>query len=494
MSKHRELSTAAKPDSGRAGSGTILGRASFRMLHLFSSVKLAIVLIIILALLSLIGALIIQVPVDSFSSAGDYEHWFAHEAAAKYGGWATPMSWLQLFDIFHSFWFLAAGFFLMVNILVCSLSRWRNLRQIIRGGAIRNAEAFYRSGVRHHEFNNLPGSAGRLTETLTAALHSRHYRVRVESEEERVYLAADKNRFPRLGTLFVHLSLILLVLGFITGSYLGFRDNSFVVVEGETQAVGHDTGLELSLTSFQDDYWPDGAPKDYRSEIILYDSGSEVERGIIRVNSPLSYNGIRFYQAFFGPAAIVRIKDKSGRLLFDGGLALSEPVADSSYQRFVGIIDIPGTGMAAALVSSAVNASDPFIKKGSLGIQLADLNSEQVFDMRILEANVPLEIRDWEFTYLGEAQYSGFQVNHDPGNSLIWIASGLFMAGLAMVLYLPHRQFWAMAISRPDGSTRLLIRENIARGLNSDSDMPVLEKAMEGGETRKTKQTLIAKL
>ncbi|MBI4234031.1 MAG: cytochrome c biogenesis protein ResB, partial [Chloroflexi bacterium] len=75
------------------------------------------------------------------------------------------------------------------------------------------------------------------------------------------------------------------------------------------------TNLSLKLESIVDEYWPEGPPKDYRSQVVLYENGQEVQQGVLRVNHPMSYKGVRFYQSFFGQAVVTEVRDQSGQTL-----------------------------------------------------------------------------------------------------------------------------------------------------------------------------------
>ena len=69
--------------------------------RLFSSIKLALGLILVIGAISLFGALKPDI------------------------------------DVFHSWVFLLAGTFLMVNMIVCSLNRWKNIKYSLQGGQIK---------------------------------------------------------------------------------------------------------------------------------------------------------------------------------------------------------------------------------------------------------------------------------------------------------------------------------------------------------------------
>ncbi|MCK4758860.1 MAG: cytochrome c biogenesis protein ResB, partial [Candidatus Aminicenantes bacterium] len=76
----------------------------------FSSVKLAIVLLIIITAASGLGTLIPQL-----RSHDEY--------VARYGQWANLFQRLQLTKLYQSWWFIALLLLFALNIIVCTLDR-----------------------------------------------------------------------------------------------------------------------------------------------------------------------------------------------------------------------------------------------------------------------------------------------------------------------------------------------------------------------------------
>ncbi len=397
--------------------------------RLFSSVKLAIALILLITVLGIIGI---------FTSG----------------------------DLFSSWYFVTAGALLMLNILICSLNRWKNIQKNLKGSRIKQSEDFFKEKDKSADIIDLSYNSPAIYEAVNLTLQQKHYRLRLENDDDNTYIAADKNRFFVLGTYLSHLSIILLVLAYIIGSTLGFREASFIVVEGETEDVGYDTGLSLGLTSFTDSYYDDGAPSDFQSDVILYKDGREVAQAEIHVNHPLTYEGIRFYQSFFGPAAAIEVT-KDGEVLFSGSIALYSSFESYGYYRNIGFIDIDEYQLSLAIITPSFNAADPMIPEGQLAV-LAYKNGEEL-GVQLLEKMTPLEIEDVELTYLSDAQFSGFQVKNDPGNALVWIACSLFITGLAMVFYFPHRQIWLTIKNTSPGNSRLFIRIMASKAFNNTS-------------------------
>ena len=207
-----------------------------------------------------------------------YAQWLDSIGRSKVGILVHTFAFLCLFDVFHSPLFLLMGALLVANIMVCSVNRWKALRRFTLGGHTRQAEEFYLKGDNQAEFTDLPVPPEKVAGVISNILKSHHYRLHTETFGEYIYLAADRNTYSRLGTYLIHLSIILLIIGFLVGSYLGFQDPSFIITEGSVREVGHGTNLSVRLQSFADEYWPDGTPKDCRSEVVIYEAGHEVKR------------------------------------------------------------------------------------------------------------------------------------------------------------------------------------------------------------------------
>jgi cytochrome c biogenesis protein len=284
------------------------------------------------------------------------------------------------------------------------------------------------------------------------ALKRHNYHVATDDSEGTIHLTAVKNRLSPLGTTFSHLSIIILILGFIIGSVWGFENPAFIVSEGDKRDVGFGTNLSLLLISFADEYWETGAPKDFRSEVVVYRDGLEVKRGIIRVNEPLGYDGVSFYQSFYGPSAELAVKNEDGKEVYRGNLPLAEIVEINGVTRPIGGVTIPGTELHAYIIGPVSALVDPDLKTGQAGIEIYVGNATEPVATDILEQGKPVNLAGLEFTYLSRNQFSGFIVKRDPGTWLIWLASALFLLGIFLVFYFPRREVHAFIKAGTGGS------------------------------------------
>jgi cytochrome c biogenesis protein len=441
--------------------------------RILSSLQLALVLMLVLIGLSLIGTFLIQVPAESTQNAEQYNYWLENAARPETGAWYPVLHLLGLFNVFHSVWFLGAGALLAISIIICTLNRWRQIKIAVSlSSPAKNAE--YYLSADHAEIKaSLPPADVR--SKLSAVFKRNRYTLQEDNADGNLYAVADKNRFSPLGTYLIHLSLILFIIGFLIGSYLGFRNSSFIVAEGETRAVGNGTGLSLNLQSFTDEYWENGSPKDYRSQVTILDNGREVKQGIVQVNHPLSYKGIRFYQSFFGDTARLEIKDAQGTLLFSGSVSLSQTLDDYPYVRPAGSVQAASSGYTFYVVGRAKNVADSQLAPDQIGIEVYQGKAARPVVATRLKAGVPYKSADLEITYSGSGKFSGFQVSRDPGNSLIWISSTLFLLGLVIVFYFPRRQVRFMLQSGPGNLSKIYLRLGVGRKTGSEAEIKRLE-------------------
>src|SRR3990172_6795368 len=118
------LPTAARRGAARGGiwEFEVVGR----IWRFFTSVRLALVLILILTGAVLVGTLLDQIPGSVLSDSSAHAQWL-ERARTKYGVWTNAMDFLGLFNVFHGLWFRVLIGLLTANIIVCTLNRWKGI-------------------------------------------------------------------------------------------------------------------------------------------------------------------------------------------------------------------------------------------------------------------------------------------------------------------------------------------------------------------------------
>ena len=193
----------------------------------------------------------------------------------------------------------------------------------------------------------------------------------------------------------------------------------------------------MKCNSFQVDFYPNGMPKDYRSDLSVVKDGKEVLRKTIRVNDPLDYEGITFYQSSYGrlPEAVTfEVRGKDGSSLG----TVSSPFGKQ--------VDIPG----GAIKIETLDYREHFhLSDGS--------EAGPAYGVNILRSGAPTEgiwvsetnpemNRHGDYTFLVKdakfTNFTGLQVNKDPGVWLVWTGSLMLVAGILMAFFLSHKKFW----------------------------------------------------
>jgi cytochrome c biogenesis protein len=285
-------------------------------------------------------------------------------------------------------------------------------------------------------------------------------------EADGVYLYIDQNRFARFGTLISHAAMVLILAAAVLSGPMGyFEEPAFAVPIGSTREVGHNTSLSLRVDDFVDEYYPeDGMPKDYRSDLVLYDAGREVARQTVRVNEPLVYNGVRFHQSAYGNAAALTIRDANGQLLFQDSIPLTLRASDG--QRPVGYVDLPSRDLRLYVVGTA-GTSDPLIQPGQMAVEAYQGSARTPTYSATLTQRQTQSVGPLQVMFERELQFTSLRVVRDPSAGLIWLASALIILGFALAFYFPHRRLWARVRSVEAGIEVTLV------GAGKDMAQPV---------------------
>jgi cytochrome c biogenesis protein len=381
-----------------------------------------------------------------------YAQWLTR-VEGTYGAFATKVfDFFDLFNVFHTIWFRLLIGLLTINIIVCTLNRWKGIWRTAFPSRIRMTDAFFQH-ARYNAKYVFEGPAGPAGATVKKGLKHARYRTSTEAEAGSVALYADRNRFSRFGTFISHLALVLILAGTVVGGIWGLSDPEFIVPEGTTRNVGLGTDLSVKLEQFTEEYYPDGPPKDFRSEIVIFKGGEEVKRGTTRVNSPVSYGGMKFHQSFFGQTALMIVKTNDGTSLYDGPVPLAWQTREGN--RPVGSFTLGSESLEVWIIGPRSGENDPLVPAGEMRIEVYESTSGALRTATNLTQGTEQEVSGLNFTFVREGRFTGLSVAKDPGVKIVWVASALMIIGLVMLFYMPHRRLWASCKELPDGKTEV---------------------------------------
>jgi cytochrome c biogenesis protein len=446
-----------------------------------TSVRLALALILVLAASCFVGALVIQAPASALENSERWAAWL-EQVRPRYGMWTDVFARLEFFNVFHSTWFRTLVVLLVASILVCTADRtprlWRTARRRLTVRV--NESLFERAPLRAAIPSPEPVEAALVTEQVTAALRRHRFSVREERDEDgTAHLVAEKNRYTPLGTVFHHAGIIVVLLGAIWGAQGGFRESEVIIPEGGEWAVEHDTGMTIRVNSFIDEYYAEtpGAPKDYRSDVVVLRDGEQVAGGIIRVNEPLIHDGVRIHQAFFGSAVVMRVVGPDQTTLYED----SVPLLWQTQGRPAGTFRLPGSDLDIWVIAPASGFADPSIRPGEVRVEMYSAARQGPVAVETLTQGEAESIGGVEWNFVREARFTGLEIVKDPGLPLVWFGSAIVVLGASVVLAFPQRRLWARITPDGDGRATARIAAPRERGLPFDYEF---RRIVEGTKLR----------
>lgn len=400
-----------------------------------SSVRLTIPLLIVLAVASIFGTLIPQ-------NASPDEYLRIYKLSTY-----RILRILGFLDMYHAGWFIFLLALLSLNLIACSLRRWPSVRKFFSPPEIKLEEVQWQQ-ISFRKSFSLASPARDSLGQIQTGLSRMFSPPRVYQEEGAGYLFAEKGKLSRLGFYCLHLSILVILLGAMIGSFYGFR--GYVnITEGETvdraflrsgQQV-QPLGFEVKLEQFSVSFYPTGAPQEFKSTVTILEGGRKILTEPIRVNEPLTYKGISLYQSSYGVAsvekAILEVVERSSRR----GFTLSvQPGVQA---------EIPGTPN-----SLVIDRFTPDLRGMGPAFQGTLLEGDRpVENVVILQHHpdfVPQKPGRYQFRVreIQPKYYSGLQVNKDPGVWVVWAGCFLMMAGFYMTFFMSHRRIWVRMMDK----------------------------------------------
>ena len=405
-----------------------------------SSVRLTIPLLIVLAVVSIFGTLIPQNATP--------EEYLRFYNVSTY----KILRILGFLDMYHAGWFVFLLTLLSLNLMACSLRRWPSVRKFFSQPEIKLEEGQWKSIGEGRRFS-LPRTARDSLGQIQSTLSRIFAQPRALQEEGLGYLFAEKGKLSRLGFYCIHLSILVILLGAMIGSFYGFRGN-VNITEGETVdrvfvrsgQQARPLGFKVKLDKFSVSFYPTGAPQEFKSTVTILDGGKKVLTEPIRVNEPLTYRGISLYQSSYGVVSVQK--------------AILDVVERSSNRGFTlslqpGVqAEIPGTPNSLVLTRFV-----PDLQGMGPAFQGTLLEGERPVENLVILQNHPgfapkggryeFRVREIQPKY-----YSGLQVNKDPGVWVVWAGCILMMAGFYMAFFMSHRRVW-VRIMEKKGETQV---------------------------------------
>jgi cytochrome c biogenesis protein len=423
------------------------------LLPLLADLRLAILLLLAIALFSMSGTVLEQGQSVEFYQSNYPEH----PALFGFLTWKVILT-VGLDHVYRTWWFLALLILFGSSLTACTFTR-----QFPALKAARRWK-FY---DQPRQFEKLALSAELDTgslDNLESVLKQKRYRVFQEGNT----MYARKGIVGRIGPIVVHASMLIILAGAIWGTMTGFIAQEMVPSGATFQVknildagplsepqIPKDWGVKVNR--FWIDYTPEGSIDQFYSDLSVVDNqGKEVDRQTIYVNKPLRYQGITFYQTDWAIAGI--------RFKFNNSPVLQLPMAPletNGKGRLWGtwIPTKPDLSTGISILAKDLQGT----------LLIYDASGKLVTTVR---PGMSVEVNGVQLTITEVIGSTGLQIKADPGIPIVYLGFGLLMLSV-MMSYVSHSQIWVL---QKDGRLYIGGRTNRAQVAFEREFIAILEQ------------------
>ena len=442
---------------GKAESGASLFS---RFLKLLCSVRFGIILLIAVGLLCFLGMVIMQQNLEGF------ERYYAELTPAQklvYGS-------LNLFDIYHAWYFNTLLLLLSFNIVLSSVDRFPKTWKLVSRPRLQATLKWLRHQPVNDSFEATGASASEVAERVAAKALAAGWRAGSVTEKDgKAFVFAQSGAWNRLGAYAVHVGLLTIFIGgFLTGQLgntgqmalqPGQTSNQVYEIVSDLDQLNQVTKqlpFEIYCTDIQQKLIKrDGSISamntiDWLTRIQIKDETGTTE-ATVQMNRPFDYRGYRFFQSSFvavGRARRITVRAKAAdesvrditierggtTALPDGtevrfvdfrgnfSLAKEDPNEDTSdYPNPGAILQVtPANGFSQTAYAFGEKLKDmPVAQKPVAGYTYQLVDFEKVGDQHILS------------------------VQRDPGATVVYVGFIILTLTLIAVFFFSHQRIWA---------------------------------------------------
>ena len=387
-----------------------------QVLNWLSSLKIAILLLLVIAISCAAGTLIPQQESNQFYYDNFNKNPFLGIINANI---------LLLFEFDHvytSFWFLFLLIWLGLALSVCSFRRQLPiLKSALNWIDYKSPRQIAKLSVAQTIVTN---NCSKSLEKIKLNLKKQGWNVK----ETDGRIAARQGVIGRLGPILIHLGMILLMIGATYGSLNGKTIEKFLAPGRSIDLLNNneEKGLTIELQKFQIERDPQGRAEQYKSIVNVIEPNGNNQSKEISVNYPLRYKGLTLYQADWSLAAITIQIDNSPKLQIP-----IEPISELGEQVWGTVIPTNKDGKNQILltVDSELGPVNIYDNDGTQLTKLTINKEEKVKGALIKIINI--------------IPSSGLLLKHDPGVPLVYLSFAIILIGGSLSI-ISTKKIWVL--------------------------------------------------
>lgn len=459
-----------------------------------TSMRTALVLLLLLALAAVPGSMIPQANVDALKTS----QWQDNHPKL------TPIyEKLGLFDVYSSPWFAAIYLLLVISLVGCIVPRTKVYYRAMRARPPKAPRNLTRLG--DHASYSTDTSVDEVLTRAEKLLGKRRFRRdRHDEGAEAGSVAAERGYLREAGNLLFHLSILVVMAGVAAGNLFGYQGGVIVTVGNgfSNNLTQYDDFVPGSLyrtewmepfafdvTDFDIDWLTKGAGAGQARNFVSHlayteEPGGEEKEYDLRVNHPLTIGSTDIFLIGHGYAPVITITDSEGEVAYSGPTIFLP--TDMNFRSF-GVVKAPDAATPIALEGDLYPtyafADGPYsqfgqlvnplvsmeVYTGDMGLDDGVSQSVYVLDKSRMEKVTAedgglfrLDMRPGDtvelpdglgsVTFEGIERWNKIQISQTPGKFVALGGVVLALLGLIGSLYVRPRRVWVRA-RRVDGTT-----------------------------------------
>ena len=387
-----------------------------QVLNWLSSLKIAILLLLLIAISCAAGTVIPQQESDQFY----YENFNESPFLGLINGKALVL--FELNHVYTSFWFLLLLSWLGIALAVCSFRRQLPiLKSALNWIDYKSPRQIAKLSIAQTIQNTNPSAS---LENLKVNLKKQGWNI----NETDGRIAARKGVIGRLGPILIHLGMIVLMIGATYGSLNGQTIEKFLAPGRSLDLLdkNEEKVLTIELQNFKIERDPQGRTEQYRSKVNIIDPNGNIEAKEISVNYPLRYQGLTLYQAEWSLAAIT--------IKFDNSPKLQIPINS--------IPDL-GEQVWGAVLPTKKDGKDPILLTVSSEQGPVIIYDENGKKLITLNTNKEAEVKGTLIKLINIIPSSGLLLKRDPGVPLVYTSFAIILLGGSLSL-ISTKKLWVL--------------------------------------------------
>ncbi len=374
-----------------------------KIVRFIVSLKLAIVLLVLIAIYSIIGTILPQNMGQEFY-------------LTNYESLGNIIVLFQFNKVYSSIIYRVLLVTFLINLTGCTI-------KILPSQIKRMKESYYPSFNKEKAENLFKKTYN--VDSIIDILEKKKYKV-IKEEEVTKYF---KHKLGYIGSSITHLGIIVIIIGSFIGNI--YADEGFFnLIPGDIKGFP-EYEFSLRLEDFYLEFREDKTVNQYYSEVSIIRSDEEVEKETIWVNNPLDVNSLDIYQTSYGWASKLIIKNNDGEIAHEKYLRKQE----SSFFQPKHLTVLLYGYYPDMVVTSSGEPLSMSEKEDNPHYAVILYEFGEHIGSYVTEPGQSIKYENYEIIFEDSVLYTGLTYRRDFGYIFVVIGSFIILIGLILSFY-----------------------------------------------------------